>query len=118
MRDSTGELFNPAQIEIRVTNPKSTIVETFTLSELNNPSVGEFSLDYTFVEVEKYSFDIYVDEPGYDRAYIKATVAVTGAEAGTGMPGPDWLFTALWVGIALIVIPLILFAIKRVFKKR
>ena len=41
-----------------------------------------------FLEVEKYSFDIYVEKDKYTKGNAKASIAVTGVG---GMAGPGWI---------------------------
>ena len=75
---SIGGYVDPDAVEIIVSYPTGYVTDTLSLMDMTGVSEGMYEFDYTFTEVEKYSFDIYVDKEEHVRGHAKATVAVTG----------------------------------------
>lgn len=111
---SIGGLIDPDAVEIVVSYPSGYITDTLTLVDMTRVEEGIYEFDYTFTEVEKYSFDIYVDRLDYVRGHAKATVSVTGDDDQED----NWL-ALLISNVKMLFIMLILIAsIYVIYKKR
>lgn len=75
---SIGGHVDPDAVEIVVSYPSGYVTDRINMIDMTRISEGVYEFDYTFDEVEKYSFDIYVDKEEHVRGHGKATVAVTG----------------------------------------
>lgn len=102
---SLGFPLDPDSVEIIVSLPSGFEEETLTLSDLTRISEGKYTFDYTFIMVEKHSFDIYIDKAGYTRGNAKATVSVTEEEEfGYGLGDIKWI---LYGAIGLVILILL-----------
>lgn len=67
---STGVEMDPDDILIEISYPSGFEVDSLSLNDLDKVSKGVYEFEYTFNQVEKYSFNIYVDKEGLDRKSV------------------------------------------------
>lgn len=112
----TGEKIDPDEITIKISLPTGYQEETLTIDDLIKKDIGTYEFEYSFSEVEKYSFDIYAIKDGFAGGNAKATVAVSGSEGSFG-PGPSFGIGNLqWILIGVVIL-VIIFIIVQVRKR-
>lgn len=84
--NSLGNKIDPDNIEIRVTYPDGVTEEIITFDEFTRLSVGEYEFEFTFNQIEKYTFDIIADKEGLTRGLAKASVSISGDDELTAGP--------------------------------
>ena len=116
---ASGQLIDPDSIIVEVTYPSGTAKDIITKASMTKNSLGVWQFVYNnFVEVEKYTFDIYADKKDYIRGNAKASVSV-GGESGTGggMAGTPvigyFIQYSSYIVIAIIIIIALIIWLKR-----
>jgi len=85
---SLGSLVDPDNLYILVTHPSGFETETIQFNEITKIDTGIYEFNYNnFLEVEKYSFDIFAEKDKYTKGNAKASIAVAGSG---GQAGPGW----------------------------
>jgi len=96
---SLGFPITPDAVEIIVSLPSGFEEETLTLNDLIKTGEGKYVFDYSFTQVEKHTFDIYLDKEGYTRGSARASVSVTSEEGDFG-PGIGGISKWVWISLA------------------
>lgn len=73
---SLGGNIEPDEITIEVSYPGGYITDTLTMNDLTRVNTGSYEFDYTFNEIEKFTFNIYADKEDYTRGTARASVSV------------------------------------------
>jgi len=63
---------------------------------------GEYSFDFTFIQVEKHTLNIFATKDGYVLGNSISTIIVGGGEGG--MAGPQWFSDVGYYAIGFLVI--------------
>lgn len=111
---SLGDAIDPDAIKVIVTYPSGYVTDEFVMSQMIRVEEGVYEFDYTFTDVEKYSFDIYVDKENYVLGHAKATVAV----AGPVDPKKDWLAWIISNTKTMFIILIVIGSVYAIYKKR
>jgi hypothetical protein len=117
---SLGTAVDPDAVSITISYPSGIKKEVLSLSKLTRKEEGVYTFDYTFTEVEKFTFDIYADKTGYTRSSARASVAVSGGSASDEGPGAGNVVGTIWklrwifiIAVILLILGLIIFRKKK-----
>ncbi|MGC9309823.1 MAG: hypothetical protein ACP5D2_03975 [Candidatus Nanoarchaeia archaeon] len=100
--DVRGEKINPDNIWIEVTYPDGITKDIIDMEDMNRIDNSTFKFNYTFSQVEKYSFDIFATKSGYVKGHYLATVSITGESEF--LAGPSWLRYTAQISIVFIIL--------------
>jgi len=108
--DSTGNLIDPDTINVIISLPSGYQEKLLSKSDLTRVSLGVYSFQYTFLQVEKYTFDVYATKESLAEGHARGSTAISGT--GTTGPGPSFGFGNLkyflYAGIAIFIIIILL----------
>lgn len=107
---SIGGEVDPDNITIEVSYPAGYITETFTMDDLTRVSTGVYEFDFTFTEVEKFTFNIFADKEDYTRGTARASVSVAPVVEEAFNPLVFLLTNISWIiGAILLIIGIIVY---------
>lgn len=72
--DSLGNSLTPDNVYIKVSYPDGITYDEITLSDLTKINGNTYSFEYTFEQVEKYTFDVYAEKDNYVKGTSKMSI--------------------------------------------
>lgn len=107
---SIGGEVDPDSITIEISYPSGYVTDTLTKSDLTRVSAGAYEFDYTFTEVEKFTFNIFADKEDYTRGTARASVSVAPVVEEAFNPLVFLLTNISWIiGAVLLIIGIIVY---------
>ena len=107
---SIGGLVDPENITIEVSYPSGYVTDTLTKDDLTRFSHGVYNFDYTFTEVEKFTFNIFADKEDYTRGTARASVSVAPVVEEAFNPLVFLLTNISWIiGVLVLIIGFVVF---------
>lgn len=110
-QNSIGEIIEPDNFQVEVDLPTRIKYQEFNKWDFTEKGDGVYEMEYTFEEIEMYTFRIYAQKTTLQEGQRSVTILATGEG---GMVGPDWIsfFVNYWY-IMIVIVAIVVFVIWR-----